>query len=421
MTATYEPGRGGSARHAVENVRWLAEVLAADAETPADRTAQRFVPSFLERHDHDVVGMLRGWRSDGPFEVVEVSAALHKGWATLAKPDGSRTVLALTVDTDGKIRRVIFEQDSGDGAPRGFAEVDQALDAIADVESTAYVARRGPDGWQPLYEREAARPMPGGSVFKVFVLLALVWAIDEGRGQWTDVLTTGPLTRSLPTGEMQDLPDGTRATVAQVAYNMFARSDNTASDLVLHYVGREAVEAAVERAGHSRPELLRPFVTSRELFDIGWGHPDTLPAWERGSEATRRALLAAHGHPAEVSVADLTHPAHTRGLDWWMSAADVAAGMGALWEAGRARVTDDPMPEILAANPGLELDRDAWPRSTFKGGSSPAAVMFTWLLEDPDGVEYVVVLQQRCSVVGVLRDGLPLRRLGDSIIHGVLA
>jgi hypothetical protein len=421
VTATYEPGRGGSARQAVENVRWLAGVLAAAAEPPADHAAERFVDSFLERHDHDVAGMLRGWRSHGPFEVVEVSAALHKGWATLGKPDGSRTVLALTVDTTGKIRRVIFEQDSGDGAPRGFAEVDQALDAVTDVESTAHVARRGPDGWHPLYARDAARPMPGGSIFKVFVLLALVWAVDDGRAGWTDVLTTGPETRSLPTGEMQDLPDGTRATVAQVAYNMFARSDNTASDLLLRHVGREAVEAAVERAGHSRPELLRPFVTTREFFDIGWGHPDTLRAWEHGSEATRRALLDAHDHPAEVSVADLAHPAHTRGLDWWMSGRDVAAAMAALWDAGRARAVGDPLPEILAANPGLEVDRDAWPRSTFKGGSSPGAVMFAWLLEDPDGVEHIVVLQQRCSVVGVLRDGLPLRRLGDSIIHGLLA
>ncbi|MFC7490485.1 MULTISPECIES: serine hydrolase [unclassified Knoellia] len=418
MPATYDPGRGSSARHAVENVRWLADLLAADAEPSAD-AADRFVDSLLERHDRDVTAMLREWRRGGPWSVVQVKAALHKGWATLEDATGARTVLALTVDTNGKIRRVIFEDFTSEAGHQGFADVDEALDALEGVESTAFVARRGPDGWTALHTRAPERPMPGGSVFKVYVLLALVWAVEEGRAQWTDELTTGPLTRSLPTGEMQDLPHGTRATLAQVAYNMYARSDNTASDMVIQHLGREEVERAVARSGHSRPESLRPFLATRELFDIGWGHPETLDTWEHSTEKERRELLDAHSHPVEVSIADLAAPAHPRGLDWWMSAADVAAAMSALWDAG-ARATDGPLPEILAANPGLDLDRTAWPRSTFKGGSSPGAVMFTWLLEDAEGVQHVVVLQQRCPVVGVLRDGLALRLLGDSIIHGLL-
>lgn len=426
VPATYEPGRGASAHHAAENVRWLADLVADSADPPTDLVAGRFVDTFLARHDHDVAGLLREWRRGGPFEVVAVSAALHKGWATLEQEDGQRRVLALTVDTTGKIRRVVVEDDSDERSHRGFADIDAALDAVAGVESAAFVARRGPQGWVPLYTRDAERSMPGGSVFKVFVLLALVWAVEDGTARWSDELVTGVETRSLPTGEMQDLPDGTRASVAQVAYNMYARSDNTASDLLIRYLGRPAVEAAVARAGHARPERLRPFVTTRELFDIGWGHsgasatPDTLEVWAAGSEAARRALLDAHEHPIDVTVADLTRTAHPQGLDWWMSAADVAAALGLLWDAG-SRAADGPLAEILRANPGLDIDRGAWPRSTFKGGSSPGAVMFAWLVESPDGEQYAVVLQQRCDVVGVLRDGLALRRLGDSILHGLLS
>ncbi|MGL5865911.1 MAG: serine hydrolase [Dermatophilaceae bacterium] len=418
-SATYEPGRDGSDRHAIEKIRWLAEAVTADEEPASDGVAARFVDSFLERYDHDVVRMLREWRLGGPFEVVDVSAALHKAWATLRGPAGQRQVLALTVDTDGRIRRVIIEDATTGGEQHGFDGVADAFDAMAEVESTAFVGRRDGDRWTPRWTRDPDRPMPGGSVFKVYVLLALSWAVEAGRARWDDEVTTGPETRSLPTGEMQDLPDGTRASVAQVAYNMYARSDNTASDLLVRHLGREVVEAAVARAGHHRPGLLRPFVTTRELFDIGWGHPDTLQAWEGASEAGRRALLDTHAHPAEVAVADLTEPAHPQGLDWWMTAADVAAAMGLLWDAG-ARAGAGPLPEILAANPGLDLDRERWPRSTFKGGSSPGAVMFTWLVEAPDRTQYVVVLQQRCPRVGVLRDGLPLRRLGDVILHGLL-
>ncbi|MGL5929678.1 MAG: serine hydrolase [Dermatophilaceae bacterium] len=420
--ATYEPGRGGSAGPALEKIRWLAEVVAADVEPAPDGVAERFVESFLERYDHDVLQMVREWRADGPFEVIDVSAALHKAWATLRGPDGRRQVLALTVDTDGRIRRVIVEDASRERDRNGFDGVADALDALesaAEVESTAFVARRHDDGWTPLWTRDPDLPMPGGSVFKVYVLLALAWAVEEGYASWTDELTTGPETRSLPTGEMQDLPDGTRAVVAQVAYNMYARSDNTASDLLVRHLGRDAVEAAVVRAGHRRPELLRPFVTTRELFDVGWGRPGTLRAWERASEAGRRALLDAHTHPTDVTVADLVRPAHPHGLDWWMSAADVATAMDLLWDAG-TRAGSGPLPEILAANPGVDLDRELWPRSTFKGGSSPGAVMFAWFVEAPDRTQYVVVLQQRCPRVGVLKDGLPLRRLGDAVLHGLL-
>lgn len=203
-------------------------------------------------------------------------------------------------------------------------------------------------------------------VCKVFVLLALAWAVEESRLGWTDELTTGPQSRSLPTGEMQDLPDGTRASLAQVAYNMYARSDNAASDMVIRHLGRETVEAAVARSGHDRPELLRPFLATRELFDIGWGHPDTLGVWQQASESGRRALLNAHQHPVEISISDLTSLVHPRGLDWWMSAADVVAAMAALWAAG-ARAANGPLPGILAANPGVDIDRASWPRSTFKG------------------------------------------------------
>lgn len=420
MPEMYEPGRDNSAHLAMLNTEWLARILATDSDPEPSGVADRFVDSFLDSYNHDVPTMLGEWRAGEPVEVVSVSAALHKGWATLAHSDGTRRVLALTVDTTGKIRRVVVEEDSAEGAHHGVVDIDAALDAVEGVVSTAFVARRGSDGWVPLHTRDADRPMPGGSVFKVYVLLALLQAVDDGRVNWDDILVTGPETRSLPTGEMQDLPDGIRASVAQVAYNMYARSDNTASDMLIRHVGRTEVERGVAASGHSRPGLLRPFVTTRELFDIGWGHPDTLAQWKRSSETGRRTLLEAHAHPLGVSVADLTTPAHGSGLDWWMSAQDVATAMGVLADAGR-RANNGPLREILSANPGLDLDRNVWPRSTFKGGSSPGSVMFTWLVEDPDGIEYVVVLQQCCDVVGVLRDGLALRQLGNAILHGLLS
>ena len=111
--------------------------------------------------------------------------------------------------------------------------------------------------------------------------------------------------------------------------------------------------------------------------------------------------------------------AHPHGLDWFMSARDVARALDELWQA-TARDATGRLREITSVYPGVAIDREVWPRSLFKGGSTPGVVMFCWLLEDTEGVEHVVVLQQCADRVGVLHDGLPLRRLGDVVIHSLL-
>ena len=72
---------------------------------------------------------------------------------------------------------------------------------------------------------------------------------------------------------------------------MIAISDNTATDLLIDAVGRDAVEAALVTAGHAAPELNRPFLTPRELFVLKLDdalRSDYLIAAETG----RRELLA---------------------------------------------------------------------------------------------------------------------------------
>lgn len=416
--ALYAPARDTRGILVENRMRWLVDVLAAEGLGFEEEPERHFVRAFLDRHPDGLESLFESWRALGPFTVESYTPIAHKGWATLVGPDGARYTMAMTVDTSGLIRRVEIDPEVFRRVPREFADLDEAL-TRPGVTSTALVCRREGDGWTDLYERSAGRVMPTGSVFKVYVLLALARAVREGEARWEDEVVLRPPQRSLPTGEMQDLPDGTRATVYQTAYNMFARSDNTASDLILHHVGREAVQRAVADSGHHDPDRLRPFPSSRELFEIGWGGHGLLGEWENGDRAQREELLARIDGPLTTTIKDLTHTAYDRGLDWFMSARDVRGALFALWRETQLDTTGR-MREILGAYPGVEMDRDRWPVSLFKGGSTPGVVMFCWLLVDAGGVEHVVVLMQSADRVGILRDGLPLRRLGDLIMHTLI-
>lgn len=404
-------------------MRWLVDLVrsgpAADDDAKADGDAEsRFMPAFLERHESGLAPLLDSWRALGPFGVESETPVAHKGWTTLVGPGGSRYTLAMTVDSSGLIRRADIEPEVLRGVPRDFADVDEAL-TRPDVTSTALVSRWSGERWVDLYDRSADDVMPTGSVYKVYVLLALARAVREGRAHWDDEITLRPQERSLPTGEMQDLPDGATETVYRTAYNMFVRSDNTASDMVLHHLGRDAVHQAVADAGHHDPRLLRPFPSSRELFEVGWGRDGLLAEWERADGPQREELLRRIDGPLTARLPDLTHTAHDRGLDWFLTARDVSSALAALLR----ETTLDPtgrLRTIVSTYAGVDIDRDRWPVSLFKGGSTPGVVVFCWLLVDPDGVDHVIVLMQRAERVGVLRDGLPLRRLGDMIMNSLI-
>jgi Beta-lactamase enzyme family/ORF 12 gene product N-terminal len=414
-TGGYGPLAGDGSVLATQ-ARWAVDLLGHAG--PADDQREHLVPSYWDRYPTGLVPVLDRWRPLGPFTVRAYAAAGHKIWVNLTGATGTRCSLMVNTDRSGLIRVLTVQAEPSIPDLDSWADLDAMLDEPG-VTAAALAGRLERQGWVWQYEREADRLMPAGSVYKTYILHALVTALGAGRLSWDEEVTMLPTLRSLPTGEMQDLPDGTRTSVRDTAFNMFARSDNTAATLLLDRVGRAAVEDAVVEAGHSRPELLRPFLSSRELFEIGWGAPDLIRGWAAGDEADRRRLLARIDHPQTVRVEDLRQPAHQAGLDWFMSARDAATVLAELWQAGSSDSTGT-LRVILTAYPGVPIERDRWPVSTFKGGSSPGAMMFCWLLEDTDGVPHVLVLRQESADQALLGDGQRLRFVGEQVIHRLL-
>ena len=236
--------------------------------------------------------------------------------------------------------------------------------------------------------RGAEHPAPLGSIFKLYVLLAISEAIEAGELTWNTQLTVAEENRSLPSGELQEAPAGTQVTVQEAATKMIEVSDNTATDMLIQAVGRANVEAAVAQAGHHDPELMTPFPSTRELFQIGWGDPAYLETWRTGDHDEQRALLdqlsRQHFQPHDVVVGG--DPLWPQGVEWFASAYDVAAVHAAL------QAQDDPtIRDIMHQNMGVT--DGPWDYIGYKGGSSLGVLTGSWYLEDTDGQGYIVVLQ----------------------------
>lgn len=303
----------------------------------------------------------------------------------------SRTVIEGAVGAPFELSIVIDDDDLITGLFMGPVTPERTAATTLDEVAQRWAALPGDirvlvtlDD-ETLLETEADAAAPLGSIFKLYVLGAVADAVASGALSWDDTVTVTDDLRSLPSGELQDAPVGTEVTVREAAEKMISISDNTATDLLIDRVGRDAVEGAVASMGHHDPAAMRPFLTSRELFALAWGDNDDLAdRWQSGDEAVRRTVLTElDARPFDVDVNSLDDQVRWQDeLEWFASADDVAAAHDAL----HARAQRDAVVgEALSINPGLPFDGAAWPHVAFKGGSDVGVLTGSWRAERSDG------------------------------------
>lgn len=238
-----------------------------------------------------------------------------------------------------------------------------------------------------------------GSCFKLAVLGALDMEIAAGRMRWSDVIALDHV--SVPSGMLQDWPRGTPLTLQSAAQLMIAISDNTATDLLIHHLGRERVEAfARGHGGLSGPEAF-PLLTTIEASVLK--NPALGPArteWLAGNEATRRDVLNRYGPlfvPANVDFGAYARPADIEDIEWFASTDSLARLLG--WYATSA---SDTARAIIAVNPGIPPgNARQWRYVGYKGGSEPGVVAMTLLLHGSDGARYAVIMSWNNSTASV--------------------
>ena len=321
--------------------------------------------------------------------------------------------MSITVDPAGLIGGLRFKPGSPLPIVNSLDDLAGALTGLGiNASFTVFDVTDSGSGTEPScssthsFGPSGAHPL--GSMFKLYVLGAVVRAVADGTVTWDQRLVVRDRDKSLPSGRLQDQPDGTTVTVQQAAELMISISDNTAADLLISTVGRPAVERAVAAMGAAEPALLRPFPNTRQIFTLD-GNQSLRAAWAEASaglvlphsgvalapsvsQVVARAQILAKVPPGPPTLGGLTGPpGWVDGLEWFASAADLCRAHADL-QAMAATPAGRPVRQILAKNPGVDVGT-GWQYVAFKGGSDNGVLGGSWYLQSKDGSRHVLVVQ----------------------------
>lgn len=243
--------------------------------------------------------------------------------------------------------------------------------------TTFAVARLGGAAPALTASLEPDRPLAIGSAFKLFILAELNRQVRAGQRRWSDVVALDR--RSIPGGTLSAWPAGSPLTLHTLAALMISSSDNSATDMLLHTLGRANVERMMATVGVRDPARNRPLLSTLEATAIKTAPAAALNAWSQADEAGRRRMLASDYANVDASRIDVArfagNPMAIESVEWFASAADMVRVMD--WLRINA---DDTARAVLAINPGVQRRPPELAYLGYKGGSEPGVISLTWLV-----------------------------------------
>lgn len=266
-----------------------------------------------------------------------------------------------------------------------------AREALAPLTgSTAFVfTELTPRGPRPLYGLRQNERFAVGSSFKLFILGALAAELNADRRQAADVMRLRPQWMGPPHSELAQWPSGSPATLHTLALKMISISDNTATDHLLHLLGRETVERQMAAMGHRHPQWNTPLLSTREMATLR-DRNEGLPGkrYQTLSLPRRRKFLAelGRGQP-NYDKLDFDTTAYDL-AEWYATPMDMARALAWLQQHTGADRSAHPLRGVLAMVPKLPHDEKIWPYVGFKGGSEDQLIAGNWLLKNRKGRWY---------------------------------
>lgn len=229
------------------------------------------------------------------------------------------------------------------------------------------------------------RPLAIGSAFKLVILAELVRSITAGERSWDDLVRLDGA--ELPAGIFAPLPVGAQIPLRGLAEAMIRTSDNSATDLLIHHLGRGRIEAMQARIGLRDGAANTPFLTVMEAFKLKGAQGGALGRrYLSLDQAGRRNMLAAEvaavpGRAIGGLFAD-GQPVMIDTLEWFASPADLVRVMGWFRDRRNSPAGAEAL-RILALNPGpVSALADRFAYAGYKGGSEPGVLNMTLLLRD---------------------------------------
>lgn len=392
-----------------EATGWLLETLNGSSGPTAEEAEARFADIFLaELPAAEVEALFASLREAQPFTLLGWQETSENNGAAHLDSGQGEVSMMVNVNDEGLIDGLFFS--SVEEAPQ-VSSPAEAAGALADrAEHSAFLFADGQ--CTPSEAQNEENAMPIGSMFKLYVLGAVVTEVENGTLNWDDELTLTDELKSLPSGTLQDEPAGTTVTVREAAEQMISISDNTATDLLIDAVGRATVEAELATMGHHAPEMNMPFLTTREMFQLAMSDEELREQWQSATpEATdtsadvtaaqREVIADLPAWDREIDQELASVPFWSEGLDWFATATDVCRAHQVLQEKAETDA-GEPVRDILSKNPGVSVpDADF---VGFKGGSSVGEIGLSFYVEQDDQTQVLVLMTAGSSAESVPAD-----------------
>jgi hypothetical protein len=307
--------------------------------------------------------------------------------AILSGVDAQRMV-RLGSDESGRIGGLLVTLHQP--PPESWEEVDTRLAGLAARVSFG-ASEIAPDGTCRLVhgvDAETARPI--GSAFKLYVLAALGRAVALGLADWGEQLAIRDDWKSLPSGVLQDRSEGEALSLAEFADPMMGISDNTATDHLIHRLGRDAVERELALLGNRHPDANIPFLTTRAMFQFKCGaDPIAAGRYLALPQEGRRAMLEEMERlPLPQLQKAWPEPRHIDDIEWFASATDICRAYAGLLQLDQPQIDH----ALTRNDEGLTLDETRFPTVWSKPGSEPGVLCLSYLARTATGRTLVTSL-----------------------------
>jgi len=127
---------------------------------------------------------------------------------------------------------------------------------IAPFKGKVYLFAKNLDTGQ-IYSYQGDERVRTASTIKIAVMIE-VWArVAEGKSKWTDELVLTKAARYSGSGILPEISDGLRLSLQDCVRLMMLLSDNTATNMVLDYLGTDSVNERMSALGLKSTRLMR--------------------------------------------------------------------------------------------------------------------------------------------------------------------
>lgn len=353
-------------------------------ENPSFNYESHFSKSFMNKIKYEnLVSVLQGVYSDDG----------NCTKAIVLSPDGASSKAALRTNTTEQ--RFIISLDAnglisglqyvGRSTPKvkinSLEDLKSVLDGLGDI-SSLYIKNYSKN--EVASEINANKRLALGSEFKLYVLNYLDQKIALKKYNWDDKLKVYESQKSLPSGILQTYPEGSEFTLKQFAELMISKSDNTATDHLINFLGKENIENTMFGL-NSFLQDNSPLLTTMDMFRLRTLSSDQVDSYLKSDVNQKRTFLLnlQNNLSRDEVVTHLSNwdqPKDIQKVEWYASTSDVCSVVENIKHQADF---DQNIYDIMSINtPFVWIENDPYFEYVgYKGGSEPGVMTMTFLVK----------------------------------------